>query len=138
MLHILQMLPEGDIPTPNIALQVEWFYMSFHCNNRAEYLRSGRKLCDETLATLAEYFESNFNARVANGRLRKLRNEQVSVKTLKEYCHELQACYHDKLKRLARGCTGEFSKKKIFSNTLISHGNLVDMVCRMNIHQERF
>ena len=25
MLHIAQMLPEWDIPTPNTALQVEWF-----------------------------------------------------------------------------------------------------------------
>ena len=34
MLHILQMLPEGENPTPNSALQVEWFYMNFHRNNR--------------------------------------------------------------------------------------------------------
>jgi hypothetical protein len=36
-----------------------------------------------------------------------------------------------------RGCTGEFSKI-FFSNTFSSHCNFVDMVCRMNIHQERF
>ncbi len=35
-----------------------------------------------------------------------------------------------------RGCTGEFYKTKIFSNTFSSHCNLVDMVCCMNIHQE--
>ena len=29
-------------------------------------------------------------------------------------------------------------KKKIFSNTYSSHYNLLDMVCCMNIHQERF
>ncbi len=95
------MLPEGDIPNPNAALQVEWFYMIFHRSDCAEYLRSGRKLCNETLATLGKYFESSFDARVANGTLRKLRDEQVCVKVRNEYRHELQACYHDKLKRLA-------------------------------------
>jgi len=37
-----------------------------------------------------------------------------------------------------RGCTGDFSKKKIFSNTFFSHCKLVDMVCRMKCHQGRF
>jgi hypothetical protein len=30
MLWILEMLPAGDISTPNAALHLEWFYMSFH------------------------------------------------------------------------------------------------------------
>jgi hypothetical protein len=55
------MLSEGDIPNPNTALQVEWFYMTFHRSNYAEYLRSGRKLCNETLTSLAAYFESGFD-----------------------------------------------------------------------------
>ena len=55
------MLSEGDIPNPNTALQVEWFYMTFHRSNCAEYLRSGRKLCNETLTSLAAYFESGFD-----------------------------------------------------------------------------
>jgi len=100
MLRIVQMLPEGDIPTPNVALQVEWFYMTFHRSDRAEYLRSGRKLCDETLASLTTYFKSGFDARVADGSLRKLRDEQARVQARNEYRHELQAWYHDKLKRL--------------------------------------
>ncbi len=69
------MLPEGDIKTPNAALQVECFYMSFHRSNHVEYLRSRRKLCNKTLANLAEYFKSVFDARVADSTLRKLHNE---------------------------------------------------------------
>jgi len=38
----------------------------------------------------------------------------------------------------ARGCTGDFSRKKIFSNTFFSQCKLVDMVCRMKSHQGRF
>jgi hypothetical protein len=109
MLRIAQMLPEEDIPTPNAALQVEWFYMTFHRSDRAEYLRSGRKLCDETLASLAAYFESGFDARVADGLLRKLRDEQVRVQAQNKYRHELQTRYHDKLKCLANNRKREHS-----------------------------
>ncbi len=109
MLRIAQMLPEGDIPTSNTALQVEWFYMIFHRSNHTEYLRSGRKLCDETLASLAAYFESGFDARVADGTLRKLRDKQVRVKARNEYRHELQTRYQDKLKRLANSRKREHS-----------------------------
>ena len=103
------MLPEGDIPNPNTALQVEWFYMTFHRSDCTEYLCSGRKLCNQMLATLAEYFESGFDGRVADGRLRKLRDEQVCGKARNEYCHKLQARYHDKLKRLANNQRHEHS-----------------------------
>jgi hypothetical protein len=37
-----------------------------------------------------------------------------------------------------RGCTGDFSKKKIFSNKKFSQCKLVDMVCRMKSHQGTF
>jgi hypothetical protein len=112
MLGIAQMLPEGDIPNPNAALQVEWFYMTFHHSNRAEYLRSGRKLCNEMLASLTAYFESGFDARVADGTLRKLCDEQVRVKARNEYRHELQARYHDKLKHLANNRKREHSWRR--------------------------
>ncbi len=77
MLCIMKLLPKGDIPTPNAALQVQWFYMSFHCSDRAEYARSGRKLSDETLQTLAEYFESIFFTRISNGLIQRKNDEQL-------------------------------------------------------------
>ena len=122
MLRITQMLPEGDIPTPNAALQVEWFYMTFHRSDRAEYLRSGRKLCDETLASLAEYFEGGFDARMADGSLRKLRDEQVRAQARNEYRHELQARYHDKLKRLTNNKRREYSSWQREDRDSNSHG----------------
>jgi len=36
------------------------------------------------------------------------------------------------------GCNGDFSKKKIFSNTFFSRFKLVDVVCCMKSHQGRF
>jgi hypothetical protein len=70
-------MPAGNIPTPNEALQVEWFYMTFHKNDRSEYVRSGRQLEDETIVSLAEYFERLFNAHLLNGTLVKKREEQI-------------------------------------------------------------
>jgi hypothetical protein len=60
MLRISELLPAGDIPPPNAALQVEWFYMSFHCSDCSEYVQSGRKLAGKTLDSLAEYFKAIF------------------------------------------------------------------------------
>ena len=132
MLQIVQMLPEGDILNSNAALQVEWFYMTFHCSDCAEYLRSRHKLCNETLAGLAAYFESGFDARVADGMLCKLRDEHVRVKACNEYCHELQACYHDKLKRLANNRKHEHSWQR--DRNVSNHGGKLH---KRATHRER-
>ena len=67
MLRIAELLPEGDLEKPSASLSVEWFYMTFHKSNRAEYLHSGRKLHKEMLQTLAEYFKTTANAPLNNG-----------------------------------------------------------------------
>jgi hypothetical protein len=54
MMRVASLLPEGNIPMPNKRLQVEWFYMTFHKSDRAEYVQSGRKLSNEMLQTTAE------------------------------------------------------------------------------------
>ncbi len=41
MLRSAEALPAGDMPTPNEALKIEWFYMSFHQEDRNRYLESG-------------------------------------------------------------------------------------------------
>ena len=57
MLRLAELLPEGDLEKPSASLSVEWFYMTFHRSDQAEYVRSGRKLRKETLKLLTEYFE---------------------------------------------------------------------------------
>jgi hypothetical protein len=47
-------LPAGDMQPPNKALQLEWFYMSFHSEGCAKYIESGRCLCNKTLELVAE------------------------------------------------------------------------------------
>jgi hypothetical protein len=100
MLRIVELLPEGDIASPNAALQVEWFYMSFHKSDCSEYVRSGRRLFDKTLTTLAQYFESIHNTRVSDGSLQRKREDQVRQAARREFRHELQSRYHNKLKRI--------------------------------------
>jgi hypothetical protein len=93
MLRISELLPAGDIPPPNAALQVEWFYMSFHCSDRSEYVRSGQKLIDKTLDSLAEYFEAIFNARLKDGSLQLKREEQIRCSARNEMQQELEDRY---------------------------------------------
>ncbi len=74
-MHVASLLPEGNIPMPNKQLQVEWFYMTFHKSDCMEYVQSGRKLCNETLHTVAEYFQL----------IHKTRENNVSVT-----CHQIE------------------------------------------------
>ncbi len=74
MLCSAKALPAGDMPVPNNALKIEWFYMSFHQEDRNRYLESGRRLCDETLTTVAKYLNNIFNSQMADGSLTRSRS----------------------------------------------------------------
>ncbi len=100
MHRITKFLPKGDIPTFNAALQVQWFYMSFDCSDCAEYVCSGSKLSNETLQTLAKYFESIFLARISNGSIQRKYDKQLCLAAKRELCHELEESYRDEFKRL--------------------------------------
>ena len=82
---------------PNQALQLEWFYMSFHKEDRAKYLESGRHLADEMLKSLAKYFDNIFNSQVADGSLAKKRERQIKQRVRGKMCHELRKRYNEKV-----------------------------------------
>jgi hypothetical protein len=71
MICMAEALPAGDMHPPNKVLQLEWFYVSFHKEDRAKYVKSGRHLSNEMLESVAEYFENIFNLQVADGSLAK-------------------------------------------------------------------
>ena len=98
MLRIAELMPAGDIPMPIKALQVEWFYMTFHNNDRSEYVWSGCQLEDETIVLLAEYFERLFNAHLLDGTLVKKREEQIRQSVQSELRHDLEERYKRKLR----------------------------------------
>ena len=58
---MVEALPAGDMHPPNKALQLEWFYMSFHKEDRAKHVKSGQRLSDKTLKSVSEYFENIYN-----------------------------------------------------------------------------
>ena len=57
---------------PDESLTLEWFYMTFHKSERDQFITSGRRLVDETIKSVTEYFELLYKS---NGKL-KLQLEQ--------------------------------------------------------------
>ena len=89
LLRITKKLPEANILVPNEALQVEWLYMSFHKCDRASFVCSGNKLSEETLQSIAEYFQSIHDVQVSDGSLQKKRDDQIHQPTRHEMHSEL-------------------------------------------------
>ncbi len=96
---------------PNKALQLKWFYMAFHSEDHAKYVKSGQCLCNKTLESVAEYFENIFNSQVARGSLAKKGKRQIehcmkckmhqalrrqfdeNVRHIMEQCHGSDGCH---------------------------------------------
>jgi hypothetical protein len=92
MLRVAELLHEGDIKKPSASLSVEWFYTTFHKSNRAEYDRSGCKLCKERIQMLAEYFELVYDSHLSKGAVPHRQLEKIQADTKHDMCHKLQEC----------------------------------------------
>ena len=55
---------------PNESLTLEWFYMTFHKSEREQFIMTGRRLVDETIESITEYFELLYNIKKSNGKLK--------------------------------------------------------------------
>jgi hypothetical protein len=97
MIRMAEALPAGDMHPPNQALQLEWFYMSFHQEDRAKYVESGRHLIEETLKSLTEYYENIYNSQVADGSLAKKRKCQIKHCSRCDMRHEHCKRYDEKV-----------------------------------------
>jgi hypothetical protein len=91
MIQMAEALSTGDMHPPNQALQLEWFYMSFHQEDRAKYVESSRHLIEEMLESLAEYFKNIYNSQVADGSLHKKRKRQIKQCVRRDMRHELHS-----------------------------------------------
>jgi hypothetical protein len=98
MLPVAELLPEGDLEKPATSLSVEWFYMTFHRTDRAEYVRSGCKLREEMLKLLAEYFESIYYFRLSKGLVPRRQLDKIQANAKHEMRHELRERYDCKLR----------------------------------------
>ena len=67
MLRITEQLPPGEKQLPSEKLTLHWYYMTYHRLDCAEYVKSGKKLSNETIKSLTEYFQSLFAQQKADG-----------------------------------------------------------------------
>jgi hypothetical protein len=93
-------LPAGDMHPPNKALQLEWFYMSFHKEDREMYAKSVQCLRNEMLKSVAEYFKNIFNLQVADGSLAKKREHQIEQGVRRKMRHKLRKRFNEKVRRV--------------------------------------
>ncbi len=100
MIQTAAALPAGYMHPPNQALQLEWFYMSFHKEDRGKYAESGRRLADETLESLAKYFDNIFNSQVADGSLAKKRECQIEQHVRRDMRHKHCKRYGEKVRQV--------------------------------------
>jgi hypothetical protein len=106
MIWTAEALPAGDMHPPNQVLQLEWFYMSFHKEDRAKCIESGRCLSNETLKSVAEYFKNIFNLQVADGSLAKKHERQIEQGVRREMRHKLRKRYNEKVRLVAEQSHG--------------------------------
>jgi hypothetical protein len=78
LLQVAELPPAGDIAMPNETLTLEWFYMTFQKSERDQYIASGRRLVDEMIESVTEYFESLFNIKKSNSKLQLLIQQRDS------------------------------------------------------------
>jgi hypothetical protein len=80
--------------------------MSFHKEDRAKNVESGRRLSDETLESVAEYFKNIFNSQVTDGSLAKKRECQIKQRVRPEMHYELCKRYNEKVCLVTERCHG--------------------------------
>jgi hypothetical protein len=88
-LGVAELLPKGDLEKPVASLSVEWFYMTFHRTDRAEYVCSGRKLRKETLKLLADFFESIYDSCLSKGLVPRRQLDKIRADAKREMHHKL-------------------------------------------------
>ncbi len=89
-MRVAGLLPEGDIAMPNKQLEVEWFYMTFHKSDRAEYMQSGRKLSNKTPQTVVEYFQLINETCENDGNLMHHQIKKIWVEAKRKLRHKLE------------------------------------------------
>ncbi len=85
---------------PNESITLEWFYMTFHKSECEQFIMTGRRLVDETIESVTEYFESLYNIKKSNGKL-KLQLEQRDRKKLKAQQGIVKYKYDNKMRNMA-------------------------------------
>ena len=80
--------------------------MTYHRANRAEYVKSGKKLADETIETLSAYFQSLFAQRKIDGTLERHEVERLRNRAKRTLANDIrekrEACRSNHARRETR------------------------------------
>jgi hypothetical protein len=87
---------------PNESLTLKWFYMTFHKSERDQFIMSGRRLAEETIKSVTEYFESLYNVKKSSGKLQKQLKQRDHKKD--EARGSIKSRYDDKVRNMADEC----------------------------------
>ena len=85
---------------PNESLTLEWFYMTFHKSECNQFIISGWQLVNEEIESATEYFESLYNIKKSNGKL-KLHLEQRDHKKSEAQRGTVKNRYDNKMRNMA-------------------------------------
>ena len=77
--------------------------MTFHKSERDQVITSGRRLVDETIEAIAEYFESLYNIKKSSGKLHK-QLEQQDHKKYNAQRGSNKSRYANKMRNMANEC----------------------------------
>jgi hypothetical protein len=89
MLRIAKLLPAGETPTPSEKLALQWYYMTYHRADRAEHVKSGKKLASERIKSLTNYFQALFSQKKIDGTLERAEIDHLRNRTKKPLVSDL-------------------------------------------------
>ena len=88
-LRIAKYLPEGDILKPLDELALQWYYMSYHKNNRKKFVLSGKTLNDETIESVMTFFQDLFEQKKLDGTIKRQEVDPIHKRLLCEASEKL-------------------------------------------------
>jgi hypothetical protein len=89
MLCIAKLLPAGNIPKPSDKLALQWYYMSYHKNDREKLVLSGKMLDDKTIESTTTFFQALFEQKKLNGTIERQEADCIRKHLLREALEKL-------------------------------------------------
>ena len=124
MLRIAALLPAGNIPEPNDALALEWYYMSYHKSDRERFVLSKTDLKGETLDSVTKFFQNLFEIRKNDGTLERQELERIKKRALREASETLRRKIRDSEDaRRPRRARDERGRRDGRSDRAFAHGD---------------
>jgi hypothetical protein len=90
MLRIAKLLLASDIPKPSDEFSLQWYYMSYHKNDRRKFVLSGKTLDDETIESVTTFFQALFEQKKLDGMIERQEADRIHKRLLREALEKLR------------------------------------------------